>query len=112
MSEVHVAHRLAIGADHPAFDGHFPGQPILPGVALLAAVLEAAAGEPRLAACVGTAPRLVVVKFHAPVGPGATLSISFRFGTSTLDWQIDDDRARVVASGRIGRADRAGEGNA
>jgi 3-hydroxymyristoyl/3-hydroxydecanoyl-(acyl carrier protein) dehydratases len=112
MSEVHASHRLAIGADHPAFDGHFPGRPILPGVALLAAVLEAAAREPRLAACIGTAPRLAVVKFLAPVGPGAALSISFRLGASALDWQIDDDSARAIASGRIARADRGGVGSA
>ena len=39
MSEVVASQRIEIGADHPAFDGHFPGRPILPGVALLAAVL-------------------------------------------------------------------------
>ena len=112
MSEGHASHRLAIGADHPAFDGHFPGRPILPGVALLAAVLEAVAVEPRLAESIGTAPRLAVVKFLAPVGPGTSLAISFRVGASALDWQIDDDSARAVASGRIARADGGAEGSA
>jgi len=110
MSEPHASHRLAIGADLPAFDGHFPGRPILPGVALLAAVLEAAAREPRLAACVGIAPRLGVVKFLAPVEPGASLAISFRLGASALDWRVDDAGARTVASGRIVRADSGVEG--
>jgi 3-hydroxymyristoyl/3-hydroxydecanoyl-(acyl carrier protein) dehydratase len=27
--------------DHPAFEGHFPGRPLLPGVALLAEALAA-----------------------------------------------------------------------
>ena len=105
MSEVAFApRRVEIAADHPAFEGHFPGRPILPGVALLAAVLEAAAAEPGLAACIGSAPRLSFVKFLAPVGPGATLAIAFRLGATAVDWQIDE-RDRAVASGRIVRAD-------
>ena len=34
--------RFEVPADHPAFPGHFPGRPILPGVVLLDAVLQAA----------------------------------------------------------------------
>ena len=49
---------LPIAPDHPAFAGHFPGQPLLPGVALLAAVLEAILDAPALAALVGDAPRI------------------------------------------------------
>jgi 3-hydroxymyristoyl/3-hydroxydecanoyl-(acyl carrier protein) dehydratase len=105
MSETATATRtIAIAPDHPAFDGHFPGQPVLPGVALLAEVLEAALDEPTLAACVGTAPRLQVVKFLAPVRPGTELVIAFRLGARSLDWQVGDG-ARDVASGQIARAD-------
>jgi 3-hydroxymyristoyl/3-hydroxydecanoyl-(acyl carrier protein) dehydratase len=107
MDELVATRPLEIGADHPAFDGHFPGRPVLPGVALLAAVLEAALAEPRLAESIGAAPRLGVVKFLAPVGPGASLAIAFRLGSGSLDWQVDDGE-RAVASGRIARADRAG----
>ena len=105
MSESVVAtHRLEIGADHPAFDGHFPAQPVLPGVALLAEVLEAALDEPALAACIGGEPRLAVVKFLAPVGPGAALVIDFRLGARMLEWRVRDS-ARDIASGQIARAD-------
>ena len=93
-STTDVERALAIAAAHPAFDGHFPGRPVLPGVALLAEVLEAAHEEPRLAACIGTAPRLAVVKFLAPVEPGASLVISFRLGPS---------RRRVESAGRRAR---------
>ena len=103
MSTFAATRNVEIAIDHPAFDGHFPGQPVLPGVALLAEVLEAARDEPALAACIGDAPRLSVVKFLAPVRPGAALTISFRLGTRALDWQVADG-TRDVASGRIARA--------
>jgi len=107
MKETLVASRkLEIAANHPAFDGHFPGQPLMPGVALLAEVLEAALGEPTLTACVGSQPRLAVVKFLAPVGPRAALTIDFFLGPRTLDWRVGDG-ARDVASGQIARADIA-----
>lgn len=106
MSEAVATARIEIGEDHPAFAGHFPGRPLLPGVALLAAVLEAAAAEPRFAAAVGPAPRLAWVKFLAPVGPQASLAISLRLGDAAIDWQVDA-QGGAVASGRIARADVA-----
>lgn len=111
MSAVVASCRFEVGSDHPAFSGHFPGRPVLPGVALLAAVLEAAAGEPALARAVGATPRLAVVKFLAPVEPGASLAIAFRLGANALDWQIDAPD-HPVASGRIARADQTRAGDA
>ena len=106
MSEVVATTQVEIGADHPAFAGHFPGRPLLPGVALVAAVLEAAAAAPRFAAALGSAPRLAWVKFLAPVGPDTSLAISLRLGDTAIDWQVDAHDA-AVASGRIARADVA-----
>ena len=97
---------VEIAVDHPAFAGHFPGQPVLPGVALLAEVLEAALAEPTLAGCLGSAPRVSVVKFLAPVGPGTALAIDFRVGERVLDWRARDG-VRDIASGQIARADVA-----
>jgi 3-hydroxyacyl-[acyl-carrier-protein] dehydratase len=104
MSEPDATRRIEIAVDHPAFDGHFPGQPVLPGVALLGEVLEAALREPTLAPSVGSAPRLAIVKFLAPVRPGAALEISFRIGARVLEWHVGEG-ARDIASGRIARAD-------
>ena len=90
---------LAIAADHPAFAGHFPGRPLLPGVALLSAVLEAVLAEPSLAAAVGPAPRLSAVKFLAPGGPGAALTIRFdATSPSALRFEVAEG-TRVAASG-------------
>jgi hypothetical protein len=69
---------LTIPADHPAFPGHFPGHPVLPGVALLSLVLEAVAARPALQARLGAQPTLDNAKFLAPVGPGATLRLALR----------------------------------
>ncbi|PXW96631.1 3-hydroxymyristoyl/3-hydroxydecanoyl-(acyl carrier protein) dehydratase [Sphaerotilus hippei] len=74
--------RLTVAVDHPAFAGHFPGQPLLPGVALLAEVMEAVqAIEGGLDA--GCA--VPVLKFLHPVRPGDHLRI---------DWTRQQQRLR------------------
>lgn len=91
---------IHVPADHPAFAGHFPGQPLLPGVTLLSEVLEAVMRDPALSARVGTAPRLGAVKFLAPVRPGATLALQFDASSAALRFEVrEGDRA--VASGHF-----------
>ena len=103
--EAAVVCRIDIGADHPAFDGHFPGRPVLPGVALVAEVLEAALTDPRLTAHVGGVTCIEFVKFLAPIGPGAKLSIRFERsgekGAARLDFVVRAADDRVAASGRL-----------
>jgi len=89
-----------IPADHPAFAGHFPGQPLLPGVSLVAEVLEAVMREPALMARVGPAPRIGMVKFLAPVRPGATLSLQLDARANALRFELREGE-RVVASGNF-----------
>jgi 3-hydroxyacyl-[acyl-carrier-protein] dehydratase len=57
---------MRVPADHPALAGHFPGEPIVPGVVLLDYVLRAA-GKGK-----ATFPS---VKFHAPLKPGEEFDI-------------------------------------
>ena len=95
-----VVRYVDIAADHPAFDGHFPGRPILPGVALVAEVLEAALDEASLAERIGASPRIDVVKFLAPVLPGARLAIRFRASSGGVEFVVEEN-GRIAASGKL-----------
>jgi 3-hydroxymyristoyl/3-hydroxydecanoyl-(acyl carrier protein) dehydratase len=94
LTELHIA------ADHPAFAGHFPGQPLLPGVALLTAVVEAVLDQPALAASIGAAPCIAQVKFLAPVRPGADLSLALHAGGRGVRFEVSEGD-RAVASGAL-----------
>ncbi|HEY0821693.1 MAG TPA: 3-hydroxyacyl-ACP dehydratase [Rhizobacter sp.] len=85
---------------HPAFAGHFPGQPLLPGVSLLSEVLEALLRDPLRAARVGPAPRLAAAKFLSPVRPGSTVSIRFTDTASAVRFEVAVGE-RVAASGHF-----------
>ncbi|UCD68966.1 MAG: acyl-CoA synthetase [Betaproteobacteria bacterium] len=64
---------------HPAFAGHFPGDPILPGAVLLDEILDALCGE--LGACSDfAAVRIRSAKFLRPVRPGDSLQIRLSQG--------------------------------
>jgi 3-hydroxymyristoyl/3-hydroxydecanoyl-(acyl carrier protein) dehydratase len=67
-----VEARLAIARDHPAYAGHFPGRPMLPGVVLLAEALAA------IETATGRAAkdwRVESAKFVATVTPGTQLRL-------------------------------------
>lgn len=92
--------RVMIAADHPAFDGHFPGQPVLPGVVLLSLAMAALEDQGALRARVGPAPVVEVVKFLAPVRPGAALRIALAEATRGVAFEVFDG-GRCVARGLL-----------
>ena len=97
---------LYIAPDHPAFAGHFPGAPIVPGVVLLDAAVHAAMQTLRASASGGAASpspvcRINSVKFLSPVGPGETLKIT---GASSASGDVRFDistAGRKVATGTL-----------
>ncbi|MFT4247252.1 MAG: hypothetical protein QM581_04315 [Pseudomonas sp.] len=64
--------QLRVPPDHPCLPGHFPGQPVVPGVVILDEVVAAIAA--RLGA-VPAALQLVQVKFVQPLLPGQLATI-------------------------------------
>lgn len=60
--------------DHPTAQGHFPGNPIIPGAVLLSDALKA------IGISLGvtlTLPRIKAAKFHSPTRPGDRVLIEF-----------------------------------
>lgn len=94
MSELTVE----LPASSPLFEGHFPGHPILPGVAQLAFV-ERALGAPLA--------EVRAVKLRRPVGPGEVLELSLgapdgdgwtRFELRRGDEPVSSGAARTAPS--------------
>lgn len=65
---------LSVADDHPAYAGHFPGHPILPGVVLLDEALHALAAVHRLESAIG---QIKSAKFLSPVSPGEALRLDY-----------------------------------
>lgn len=96
MADAEFCWRVPV--DHPAFAGHFPGQPIVPGVVLLDRVIWLAGtelGEPT-ARC-----QVTQVKFLSPCGPGEDLRFCFsRSPRGALAFTVSAG-ARDVAAGSL-----------
>jgi len=95
-----ASHTFVIDAGHPCLPGHFPGQPLVPGVVILdrvVAAVEAAHGP------LGVL-RLPQVKFVQPLLPGEQAEIALddasRDGVSR--WRFRVERAgALLASGEL-----------
>ena len=75
---------LTIATDHPAFDGHFPSHPIMPGVVLLDESLHAIGVARSLAAPA----RIASAKFLSIVGPGESVRVEFDAATGNGAVQV------------------------
>ena len=89
---------VTVAADHPAFAGHFPGRPILPGVVLLGWAARA------LGEFLGRAVPpcdIASAKFLRPVTPGTKLVIRLT-QQSVATWRFDVvDGQDTVATGTL-----------
>ena len=81
--------------DHPAFAGHFPGMPIVPGVLLLDEaihVIAVANGQVQQNWQIGS------VKFLSPLGPGSSVVIEHEAQASgAIHFDIMQGERRIVS---------------
>lgn len=82
--------QLCFAAQHPAFPGHFPGSPLVPGALLLAEALEALGLG-------GAGTRIVSAKFLHPVRPGERVEVR-RVERTRLELRVGE---RLVASAQL-----------
>jgi acyl-coenzyme A synthetase/AMP-(fatty) acid ligase/3-hydroxymyristoyl/3-hydroxydecanoyl-(acyl carrier protein) dehydratase len=92
-----------IAIDHPAFAGHFPGRPLLPGVVLLSLVMETLVQAAGLQARLGPTPQIDNVKFLSAVDPGARLQVSLRPQGSGVAFDVRKG-TQTVARGQLSPA--------
>ncbi len=89
--------QFTIPSDHPSLPGHFPGNPVVPGVLVLDRVLDAvqaASGMP-----VG-ALRLPQVKFMQPLLPTQLATVSVDGVSPKWRFRVHHDE-RLIASGEV-----------
>lgn len=95
---------IEVDPAHPALAGHFPGNPVLPGVVVLdqvACAAEAWLGRPLMIA------GLPQVKFVAPLLPGHRARIRLRHEPGRIDFEVDRE-GTTVARGVLRLAAEAG----
>jgi len=98
-----MQHTFTIAHDHPALPGHFPGNPIVPGVVLLDEIASAFEHLQPGATLTG----LPTTKFLSPLRPGEACTVQFSPGRNgTIKFECVAG-GRAVASGSFSMRDSA-----
>lgn len=89
---------LRVSASNPLFAGHFPGFPVVPGVAL---VHWAASLGQRHLPVHGIFGRLLSLKFHRVIVPDTTLSLSLEWSVTRrqLNFEYASSHGRHASGG-------------
>jgi 3-hydroxyacyl-[acyl-carrier-protein] dehydratase len=87
----HIAEILA-PAEHPCYKGHFPGNPVVPGVLLLELLTEAfGRGAPRAVSS---------VKFHRALAPADRCTLHWKNRGASLSFRCER-ASELVAEGSL-----------
>ena len=88
--------RAEIGPQHPALPGHFPGNPIVPGVVILRRVCRALTDVRG-----GVVTAVPVVRFHAPLRPAESIDMELEdMGGSSVRFRVMRGQT-LIASGTL-----------
>lgn len=83
--------QLPFESDHPAFSGHFPGQPIVPGVQLLDRAQHVIEAQCQIGLC-----GLQVAKFLSPAIPGDALELEYAVAGNKVRFEIRCGTRRIA----------------
>jgi 3-hydroxyacyl-[acyl-carrier-protein] dehydratase len=104
VDDNHIEALAEVPADSPWFSGHFPGEPILPGVALIDLVKQAINLEAQKKGKQYNLNTLKRVRFTHPVRPGEVLSVNITGGGTgeevVFSFKVAD-KNDIVCSGSI-----------
>jgi 3-hydroxyacyl-[acyl-carrier-protein] dehydratase len=101
--------RIRIAPDEPYFAGHFPGNPVVPGVAILEHVIDAISrlgeAQPSTSGVKPGTQRIDSVKFLAPLRPGDELEIELEpLAAGTVRF-VCRSAGQLIATGTIQAGD-------
>jgi 3-hydroxymyristoyl/3-hydroxydecanoyl-(acyl carrier protein) dehydratase len=91
VNDTTIHARVLVDARHPSLPGHFPGNPVVPGVVLLDRV-EAALQH----AGMGRLRRVFAVKFLAPLLPGQAADLTATRTGSRVRFRIERNGMPVL----------------
>ena len=87
---------FCISEKHPSLNGHFPGNPIVPGVVILDEVINAVTNKYKQLKVLGFA----AVKFNARLKPEQIVRISFDESKKGINFECKMN-STIIASGCI-----------
>jgi 3-hydroxyacyl-[acyl-carrier-protein] dehydratase len=93
--------RIEVPKEHPAFPGHFPNVPVLPGAVLLDEVLTALESQRGIDI---TQWRITSAKFLEPVRPGDDLRLEHEVSQDGSIRFVLSAAHRKIASGSLSKA--------
>lgn len=98
---------ICIAVDHPAIAGHFPGDPIVPGVVLVDRIASLLERNGR-----GSLRRLGAIKFVAPLRPSEVAEVNVRIDVARVRFRIAcGEQAIMSGDAELALVTETDEGN-